>query len=239
MGMLLLIAIELYLLWRIALRTKSRAPSNMLRAGSIVGVLALAPLVPWTVRNLHTLHRFQPLAPRYANQENEFVPMGFNRWVKTWMADYASVEEIYWPVPGDTVDAGKLPNRAFDSEAQRQQTMNCWATTTRRCTSLRSSMPASRHWPRSESAVRLCATTSGCRLCGSRICGYVRGRRRCLPTRAGGSSTTIPNGLALACRGSDQPLLCRRCAGRPGARRGRRSLRWDCYVTSCRAQQLF
>ena len=38
------------------------------------------------------------------------------------MADYASVEEIYWPVPGDTVDADKLPARAFDSEAQRQQT---------------------------------------------------------------------------------------------------------------------
>ncbi len=42
--------------------------------------------------------------------------------MKTWMADYASVEEIYWPVPGDTVDADKLPGRAFDSEAQRQQT---------------------------------------------------------------------------------------------------------------------
>ena len=42
--------------------------------------------------------------------------------MKTWMADYASVEEIYWPVPGDTVDAEKLPQRAFDSEAQREQT---------------------------------------------------------------------------------------------------------------------
>ena len=74
------------------------------------------------LRNLHTMHRFEPLAPRYANEEDEFVPAGFNRWVKTWMADYASVEEIYWPVPGDTVDAEKLPTRAFDSEAQRQQT---------------------------------------------------------------------------------------------------------------------
>ena len=94
----------------------------LVRAGIIVGALSLMPLLPWTLRNLHTLHRFQPLAPRYANEEDEFVPTGFNRWVKTWIADYASVEEIYWAVPGQEVDAEKLPARAFDSEAQRETT---------------------------------------------------------------------------------------------------------------------
>jgi hypothetical protein len=49
--------------------------------------------------------------------------MGFNRWVKTWIVDYASVEEIYWAVPGNTVEAEKLPARAFDSPEQREQTM--------------------------------------------------------------------------------------------------------------------
>ena len=88
----------------------------------VVAFVSLAPLVPWALRNLHTLHRFQPLAPRYANQQDEFVPAGFNRWTKTWIADYVSVEEVYWPVPGDSMDAAKLPARAFDSEAQRQQT---------------------------------------------------------------------------------------------------------------------
>src|SRR5205085_10423314 len=71
---------------------------------------------------LRTMHRFQPLAPRYANEENELVPTGFNRWVKTWIADYASVEEIYWNVPGTAIDPEKLPTRAFDSEQQREQT---------------------------------------------------------------------------------------------------------------------
>ena len=133
-GGLILIAIELYLgvLLVFAWKDKTRASrpqphvprvsSHLLRAGVILGVVSLAPLAPWAWRNLHTLHRFQPLAPRYANEEDEFVPAGFNRWVKTWMADYASVEEIYWPVPGDTVDAGRLPDRAFDSGAQREQT---------------------------------------------------------------------------------------------------------------------
>jgi 4-amino-4-deoxy-L-arabinose transferase-like glycosyltransferase len=132
-GGLLLMAIELYLAvllfraWRQKTRAGAPAPHGpfvpqLLRAGLILALVSLAPLVPWAGRNLHTMHRFQPLAPRYANQQDEFVPAGFNRWVKTWMADYASVEEIYWPVPGDTVDADKLPSRAFDSEAQRQQT---------------------------------------------------------------------------------------------------------------------
>ena len=132
-GGLLLAAIEFYLLMLLLRAWKRQNAGGHARtaralyishyeAGLILGLVSLAPLVPWAWRNLHTLHRFQPLAPRYANEEDEFVPAGFNRWVKTWIADYASVEEIYWPVPGDTMDADKLPARAFDSEAQRQQT---------------------------------------------------------------------------------------------------------------------
>ena len=133
-GGLLLMAIEFYLLvqlvraWRDNTRASRPRPhglpvSHILTAGLILGLVSLAPLVPWAWRNVHTLHHFQPLAPRYANEEDEFVPAGFNRWVKTWIADYASVEEVYWPVPGETVDAGKLPARAFDSETQKQQTV--------------------------------------------------------------------------------------------------------------------
>ena len=90
----------------------------------LLAVIALLPLVPWTLRNWRTFHRFQPLAPRYANEEDEFVPMGFNHWTKTWIADYASVEEIYWAVPGSEIDAGKLPSRAFDDPQQKQETAN-------------------------------------------------------------------------------------------------------------------
>jgi hypothetical protein len=75
-----------------------------LAAGIIVAAVALAPLVPWTIRNFRTLHHFQPLAPRYANDADELVPRGFNRWVKTWIVDYVSVEEIFWNVPGDKID---------------------------------------------------------------------------------------------------------------------------------------
>jgi hypothetical protein len=47
---------------------------------------------------------------------------GFNRWTKTWIAEYVSVEEIYWNVPGDAIDLNRLPSRAFDSPQQRQET---------------------------------------------------------------------------------------------------------------------
>jgi 4-amino-4-deoxy-L-arabinose transferase-like glycosyltransferase len=123
-GALLLIALVAYLMLGLVRRPRAGAPApHVLRAGLILVVISLASLVPWTLRNLRTLHQFQPLAPRYANEENAFVPMGFNRWVKTWIVDYASVEEIYWAVPGNAVDAEKLPARAFDSPEQREQTL--------------------------------------------------------------------------------------------------------------------
>jgi 4-amino-4-deoxy-L-arabinose transferase-like glycosyltransferase len=94
----------------------------ILGAGVLLGVGAFSPLVPWTLRNLRTMHRFEPLAPRYANDSDELVMAGFNRWTKTWIADYTSVQEIYWKVPGDGIDVTRLPNRAFDSAQQRQET---------------------------------------------------------------------------------------------------------------------
>jgi 4-amino-4-deoxy-L-arabinose transferase-like glycosyltransferase len=99
----------------------------ILGAGVLLAAGAFSPLVPWTLRNLHTMHRFEPLAPRYANDSDELVMAGFNRWTKTWIADYTSVQEIYWRVPGDAIDVTRLPNRAFDSAEQRQETEQVFA----------------------------------------------------------------------------------------------------------------
>jgi 4-amino-4-deoxy-L-arabinose transferase-like glycosyltransferase len=99
-----------------------RDPLSLLLSAILVTSGALLPLVPWTIRNLVTFRRFQPLAPRYANDSDEPLTTGFNRWTKTWMAEYASVEEIYWNVPGEDIDIHKLPDRAFDSSEQRKET---------------------------------------------------------------------------------------------------------------------
>lgn len=110
-----------YLLWKWRKTTQRLIP--VLTGGTLLAVVALTPLVPWTTRNIRTLHHFQPLAPRYATESEETTPRGYNRWVKTWIADYASTEEIYWSVPGSTLDETKLPNRAFDSDDQRERTL--------------------------------------------------------------------------------------------------------------------
>ena len=99
----------------------------MLRVGIVLSLGAFAPLIPWTLRNLHTMHRFQPLAPRYANDSDELVMTGFNRWTKTWIAEYTSVQDIYWNVPGGAIEVSTLPRRAFDSPQQRQETEQLFA----------------------------------------------------------------------------------------------------------------
>ena len=114
-----------YLLWKFLVRGYSVPISRkyLAQSGLLLIVVSALPLLPWTVRNWRVFHEFQPLAPRYANEPGEFVPTGFNRWVKTWMAEYTSVEEVYWQVPGAAINAQQLPSRAFDNTQQREETV--------------------------------------------------------------------------------------------------------------------
>jgi 4-amino-4-deoxy-L-arabinose transferase-like glycosyltransferase len=123
-GAMLLVAIGTYMAFVLtrSLRNDRVRASQIAIAGLVCAAVALAPLVPWTIRNLRTMHRFQSLAPRYANDPREFVPTGFQRWIRTWVAEYVSTEEVYWSVPGEHIDPNLLPTRAFDSPAQEQQT---------------------------------------------------------------------------------------------------------------------
>lgn len=138
-GGILLASIGFYLGWMLVKGLRPQARQNFVQNGALasrasisrifaagltVALFAFLPLVPWTIRNLHTMHKFQPLAPRYANEEGEAIPTGFNRWVKTWIADYVSVQEIYWNEPGVAIEPGKLPRRAYDSPEQQQQTLD-------------------------------------------------------------------------------------------------------------------
>jgi len=121
-GGLLLLSLGAYMGVRLLRDLRSgRSHLPVVRAGVVVAAIALAPLGVWGYRNWHTLHRVEFLAPRYANQEDEFVPVGFNRWIKTWIADYVSTEEVYWSVPGDHVDPEKLPTRAYDTPQQKEK----------------------------------------------------------------------------------------------------------------------
>ncbi len=92
------------------------------RLALAASALSMIPFVAWTARNLHTMHVFEPLAPRYATDPGEFTAPGFQRWIKTWIVDFTSTYEVYWNVDSGPLDIGVLPSRAFDSPAQREQT---------------------------------------------------------------------------------------------------------------------
>ena len=88
----------------------------------LAAVCVVLPLAPWTVRNWRTFHVIQPLAPRYARNLGELVPLGFQRWYRTWAIDFASTEEVYWNYNSAPIEIGDLPGRAFDSNDQYAQT---------------------------------------------------------------------------------------------------------------------
>jgi hypothetical protein len=100
----------------------SGAFRSLLRMGVVCALLALAPFAVWTWRNWTVFHVFEPLAPRLATDPGEDPHGGWERWVKTWCLDFVSTYDIYWNVPDGQLDVGKLPARAFDSPAQRDET---------------------------------------------------------------------------------------------------------------------
>jgi hypothetical protein len=85
-------------------------------------LLALTPFAIWTWRNERVFHVFVPLAPRLATDPGEDPHRGWERWMKSWCLDFVSTYQIYWNVPGDTLNVTELPARAFDSPAQYAET---------------------------------------------------------------------------------------------------------------------
>jgi hypothetical protein len=107
----------------LGLRPSLIEPRRLVRMAVVCGLVALAPFAIWTARNAKTFHVFQPLAPRLAVEPDENPNLGWQRWVSSWCLDYISTYEIYWNVPGDILHVEQLPDRAFDSTEQRDETM--------------------------------------------------------------------------------------------------------------------
>ncbi len=125
-GALLMAVLAAGIFFYTARSTPSTSLRSRLRLGLlsalIFGLIALAPLAPWTWRNWNTFHLFQPLAPRHVNDPGERVNLGFYRWMRTWSVEYVSTANVFWHVGSEEIDIGDLPPRAFDSPQQREQT---------------------------------------------------------------------------------------------------------------------
>ncbi len=111
---------ELYLITDARRRLAARFRSLICK-GLAFSLVFLLVLVPWTIRNWRVFAIFQPLAPAHAEMPDEFVPRGYNRWLKTWVDDSRFVEPMLWNLDEKPIRIEKLPGSAFDSAEERAE----------------------------------------------------------------------------------------------------------------------
>src|SRR5579863_5279482 len=93
--------------------------TKLIRAGLLMGMGLLIPLVPWAARNWHTLHDVKFLAPRYSELPGEYTPLGFTAWTNTWMWRMRDVYLETWKVNVEAILPGDIPPAAFDSADEK------------------------------------------------------------------------------------------------------------------------
>jgi 4-amino-4-deoxy-L-arabinose transferase-like glycosyltransferase len=94
---------------------------KLVRAGLLMGLGLLIPLVPWAARNWNTLHDVQFLAPRYSELPGEYTPLGFTAWTNTWMWRFRDVYLTQWKVNEEEIAIDQLPPYAFDSQDEKER----------------------------------------------------------------------------------------------------------------------
>jgi hypothetical protein len=94
---------------------------KLIRAGLLMGLGLLIPLVPWAARNWNTLHDVQFLAPRYSELPGEYTPLGFTAWTNTWMWRFRDVYLTQWKVNEEEIAIDQLPPYAFDSQDEKER----------------------------------------------------------------------------------------------------------------------
>ena len=94
---------------------------KVFRAGALMGVGLILPLVPWAARNARTLHEVQFLAPRYSELPGEYTPLGFTAWTNTWLWRFRDVYTTQWNLNVAEIPIEDLPSYAFDSPQEKQR----------------------------------------------------------------------------------------------------------------------
>jgi hypothetical protein len=99
------------------------------RARSIIGMTLVSgialcvgfasALAPWTIRNARVFGVFQPVAPPHANMPDEFAPMGYIAWLRTWVDAERYVSPIEDGLDLYPILIERIPPYAFDSPEER------------------------------------------------------------------------------------------------------------------------
>ena len=124
---LLAAAIVPVMLWVSLRHGHQKATARRLLPATVASLLVLLPLLAWTARNWRTFHVIQPLAPRYANDPDEIVSYGFQRWYRTWAIDYKATFDVYWNYNDTVMNLTDLPPRAFDNQQQLAETRSLYS----------------------------------------------------------------------------------------------------------------
>lgn len=109
-----------------------RPPESTQRRGSsaiiasFIGCLMLSVgflsvLAPWTVRNARVFGVLQPVAPQHANMPDEFAPLGYIDWLRTWVDDERYVTPIEDGLDLYPISIDHIPAYAFDSAEERDR----------------------------------------------------------------------------------------------------------------------
>lgn len=94
---------------------------RVISKGAVFTAAFIVVLTPWTVRNYRLFGVVQPLAPAHAEMPGEFVPHGYDRWLRTWVDDFRFVEPMLWNLDDKPISMTKIPPRAFDSPEERDR----------------------------------------------------------------------------------------------------------------------
>ncbi len=84
------------------------------------GIFVLV-LTPWTVRNYRLFGVFQPISPAHADMPGEFVPLGYFRWLRTWVDDSRFIEPMQWNLGEKPINISVIPPKNFDSPEEHDR----------------------------------------------------------------------------------------------------------------------
>ncbi|MBV9240764.1 MAG: glycosyltransferase family 39 protein, partial [Acidobacteria bacterium] len=88
--------------------------------GAVFSLVFLLVLTPWTVRNWRLFGSFQPLSPAHGEMPGEFVALGYDRWLRTWVDDSRFTEPMLWNLDEKRIHLDSIPDNAFDSPEEKQ-----------------------------------------------------------------------------------------------------------------------
>lgn len=106
---------------RSALPAHSKYWSRVLIAGTVFCFGFVLVLVPWTIRNARVFHIFQPLAPSHGEMPGEFVPRGYQQWLRTWLDNESYISPFLWSLDSEPIDIDDIPPSSFDSAEEKAQ----------------------------------------------------------------------------------------------------------------------